>query len=275
MPGPIQEPLLMGILNVTPDSFFDGGRYDDVSSATQRIRSMEDAGADIVDIGGESTRPGADPVSVESEKKRVMPVLKEVVENSLLDVSVDTSKPEVAEDALDYGIDYLNVVTGLEKPEMIELVSDYDCSVVIMHMQGNPNTMQENPEYEDVIQDIKAYLSNRADEAIRRGIDPERIVVDPGIGFGKRFEHNRKILSNISSFKDLGFPVMIGHSRKSFIGELLGQTVDQRKIGTLAVSAGLIQEGVDMLRVHDVREHVELKQVNHWMNKKEGTDSIG
>lgn len=261
----LNKPLIMGVLNLTPDSFYDGGRYNSPEEALRRARVMIDEGADIIDLGGESTRPGADPVSADEEKRRILPVLESLVQSTPVKLSVDTSKPEVARAALDLDVDVLNVVTGLESPKLMRLVRDYDCEVVIMHMQGSPRTMQENPKYDNVVRDVRDYLANRAEQARSVGVGSDQIILDPGIGFGKTLEHNRKLLTNLDTFKELGYPVMIGHSRKSFLGEVLGRSVENRETGTLAVSCYLMQQSVDLLRVHDVGANVEARTLYQWL----------
>lgn len=257
--------LIMGILNVTPDSFYDGGEYDSTRLATKRARVMFEEGADVIDVGGESTRPGADPVSVAEEKERVIPVVQSITEELPVPVSVDTSKAEVAREALNNGADMINDVTGLEDPELLEVVAEYGCPVCVMHMQGTPETMQDNPRYDSVLEDVREYLSGRVEAAVQAGLDPETILVDPGIGFGKTLEHNRQLLANVRGLKQIGNPVMIGHSRKSFIGEVLGNSTNDRLTGTLSVSGHLLRQDVDVLRVHDVAEHVEAREIHQWL----------
>lgn len=261
----MNELTLMGILNVTPDSFYDGGEYNSVEKAADRAREMIEHGADIIDIGGESTRPGADKVSAEKELKRVLPVVKALKDYQSVKLSVDTRKPLVAEEVLKYDIDMLNVVSGFENPELIELASKADVYTVIMHMQENPKTMQDNPTYDNVVEDVRKYLSNQAERLVESGISEDRIVVDPGIGFGKTLEHNKLLIQNISDIQNLGYKVMVGHSRKSFLGEVLNKKTDGRLTGTLSVSQFLFEQSVDILRVHDVREHAEMRRVFKWL----------
>lgn len=258
-----ERPRLMGILNVTPDSFYDGGRYDETERALERARDMVRSGADIVDVGGESTRPGADTIPLTEEKRRVLPVVEELVGET--SVSVDTSKPRLAEEALRLGIDYLNVVTGFENSEMIGVASNFDCNVIVMHMQGDPSTMQDNPTYDDVVGDVKQYLRDRVEDLVNGGVDEDQIILDPGIGFGKRLKHNRRLIRNVDELKSLGFPVLVGHSRKSYIGEVTGDSAEDRKPGTLATSVYLMEYDVDYLRVHDVAEHVQARSVQNWL----------
>ncbi len=260
-------PLLMGIMNITPDSFYDGGEYNRTEAALSRARNLVEAGADILDIGGESTRPGASPVGVEEEKKRVIPVVEALREAGIdRPVSVDTSRAEVARAALAAGADWINDVWALRRDEeMAQVIAEASSPVVLMHMQGTPQTMQENPTYENVVEDILAFFEERIERAIRAGISFEKIILDPGVGFGKKLEHNREILANIDRFSRLGAPVLVGHSRKSYLGDLLDREKDQRLAGTLATSGWLMESGVDILRVHDVRQHYDLKKVRKWV----------
>ncbi|MFB6344797.1 MAG: dihydropteroate synthase [bacterium] len=265
-----QLPLLMGILNVTPDSFYDGGQYNTSELALEHARTMVDSGVDVIDVGGESTRPGADPISVEQEKDRVLPVVSRLVDTLSVPVSIDTSKASVADDALRAGASMVNDVTGLEDPEMRSVVSDQQCYVCIMHMQGTPQTMQDNPTYESVVKDVKGFLKDRANTVVEAGLDPSNIILDPGIGFGKTLEHNRRLLTSVESIGELGYPVMIGHSRKSFIGDVLDREVDNRLSATLGVSVDLMSQGVDLLRVHDVQEHSDIRRMYEWLGDTEG-----
>lgn len=265
-----QSPLVMGVLNVTPDSFYDGDEHRRKEDALRRAREMIEAGVDIIDVGGESTRPGSDPVPVAEEKERVLPVVESLCSEASVPVSVDTRKPEVAAGALDRGAEYLNVVTGFENEEMVSLAAEYDCRVVIMHMQGTPRTMQEDPTYGDVLAEVKEYLRNRAQSLVEAGVNPEKILVDPGIGFGKTLEHNRRLLRNVDSIRKLGYPVLVGHSRKSFIGDVTGDPASDRRAGTLLVSGHLMSQSVDVLRVHDVADHVQARSIHHWLHGSEG-----
>ncbi len=261
-----ERPRLMGILNVTPDSFYDGGRHQERDRALDRAQEIIRSGADIVDVGGESTRPGADPVPLNEEKQRVLPVVEELVQET--SVSVDTAKPDLAKEVLQLGIDYLNVVTGFENPEMIEVASDFNCNLIVMHMQGTPSTMQKNPTYDDVVNDVKRYLSARVDDLVAAGVQEGKIILDPGIGFGKSLEHNRRLLRNVKALKELGFPVLVGHSRKSYIGDITGKPAQDRKPGTLATSVFLMKQDVDFLRVHDVADHVQARAIHNWLGEE-------
>lgn len=265
-----QSPLIMGVVNVTPDSFYDGGEHRRKEDALRRAREMMEAGVDVIDVGGESARPGSEPVSVAEEKQRVLPVVETLCSEASVPVSVDTCKPEVAAAALDLGVEYLNVVTGFENDEMTSLAAEYDCRAVIMHMQGTPRTMQEDPTYDDVLADVKGYLRDRAQSLVEAGVNPEKILVDPGIGFGKTLEHNRRLLRNVDSLRELGYPVLVGHSRKTFIGDVTGDPASDRCAGTLLVSGHLMSQSVDVLRVHDVADHVQARSIHHWLHGSEG-----
>lgn len=259
----------MGILNVTPDSFSDGGRFDDVTAALRHAHGMVEAGAEIIDVGGESTRPGSDGVSVDEELDRVLPVVEALAQGSdgflPLDVpvSIDTSKPAVASAALAAGATIINDVTAASDPEMAGVMANAgdDVPVVIMHMRGAPRSMQLHPVYHDVVGEVRRFLDKRARVLIDTGVNRNRIVVDPGIGFGKRLVDNLDLLKNIDVLRSLGYPVLVGASRKSFIGTLLDAGTDDRLNGSLAVAARCYQRGVEIVRVHDVKETVELMRV--------------
>jgi dihydropteroate synthase len=243
---------LMGIVNVTPDSFSDGGLFLDAEAAVAHGRELAAQGAEVLDIGGESTRPGAEAVSAEEELERVAPVV-EALAGGGGRVSIDTSKRVVAEAALDAGAWMVNDVTALRAdPELGELCADRGCEVCLMHMLGDPRTMQENPTYDDVVDDVRAFLAERIESATAAGIDEERIWVDPGIGFGKTVEHNLELTRRLGELRELGRPLVYGSSRKSFIGKLTGAEADQRLGGTIASNAIAYANGAEMLRVHDV-----------------------
>lgn len=256
---------IMGILNITPDSFSDGGKFFNTAAAVAQAEQMIADGADIIDIGGESTRPGAKPVSKEDEMARVIPVidaLRKNLKNSALVISIDTQKPEVAEAALAHGANMVNDVTGLRDPAMRVAVAKYNVPVVIMHMQGEPRTMQKSPTYDDVVEEIKIFFKQRVAEAEAAGIARANITLDPGIGFGKTVEHNLLILKNLREFVVLGSPVLVGPSRKSFIGAITGGLpVDERLEGTLAAVAAAIMNGAAIVRVHDVKETKRATQI--------------
>lgn len=258
-----ERTYIMGILNVTPDSFSDGGKYLDPDRAVERALEMEREGADIIDIGGESTRPGSDMISVDEELRRVRPVLEEVCDKVSIPVSIDTYKSKVAKVAIDLGVDMINDISALRfDPDMADLVREHDLPIVLMHMKGTPKDMQINPFYDDVVHEIISFLQERKSFAISKGIDEEKIIVDPGIGFGKRtgrgIEDNCEIIRRLRELKVLGNPILIGPSRKTFIGNVCGDgkqlPVDERLEGTLAAVAISVVNGADIVRVHDVKE---------------------
>jgi dihydropteroate synthase len=253
----------MGILNVTPDSFSDGGQYDRLESAVRRAEEMACEGADVIDIGGESTRPGSVAVPAEEELRRVLPVVREVAGRMGLAVSVDTQKAEVARAALGAGAAMVNDVSALRTDEaMAGVLADADCAVCLMHMLGTPRDMQNDPCYEgDVVEEIRAWLGSRADAAVSAGIARERLLVDPGLGFGKRPEHNLELLKRLDEFHALGLPVVCGHSRKSTIGLVTGEPVEGRLWGSLGAAAAGVLAGAQVLRVHDVKPTVDVVRV--------------
>lgn len=255
------ESTIVGILNVTPDSFSDGGEYNDLDDAVARSKEMLNFGADIIDIGGESTSPGSDSVSVNEELNRVLPVVKRLKSQlNSITISVDTRKAKVAEQCLQKGVEIINDVSGLRNSDMREVIAEYNATTVIMHMQGTPENMQDNPTYDDAVLDIKQYLENQINKAKNTGI--EDIIIDPGIGFGKTLEHNLKILRNLEEFKQLDYPLMIGTSRKSFIKMITGAEVDNRLAGTIASNVIARINGADLFRVHDVKECKQAMEVS-------------
>jgi dihydropteroate synthase len=258
-----KKTIIMGILNITPDSFSDGGEFFSFESALKRGILMEKEGADIIDIGGESTRPGAKSVSIEEEHSRVIPVIEELVKKIKIPISVDTYKSKIAKKALDVGAAMVNDVTALQRDEKLaKIVADYNVPICLMHMKGMPKNMQINPTYKDVLKEIYYFLEIRTKYALSCGIKKENIIIDPGIGFGKRtgkgFEDNCEIISRLSELKSLGFPIMIGASRKTFIGNICGKTnpfpVNKRLEGSLAAAGIGACNGADIVRVHDVKE---------------------
>jgi dihydropteroate synthase len=251
---PAPEFTVMGIVNVTPDSFSDGGLYTDVAAAIDHALELEADGAGILDIGGESTRPGADPVSPEEEMRRVVPVIEGLGERGVrAQISVDTSKASVAAAALDAGATLVNDVTALRgDPAMVGLVADRGVQCCLMHMLGEPRTMQDDPRYDDVVADVKAFLEERMAAAVAEGVAEERILLDPGIGFGKTAEHNLELLARIDELVALGRPVVVGTSRKSFLGRITGRTVDDRLAGTIVTNVLAYERGARVFRVHDV-----------------------
>lgn len=258
-----EAPFFMGIINVTPDSFSDGGDFFSLESALKRASELIKEGADILDVGGLSTRPYSEPVSEEEEIRRVIPVIKAIRENFPdIPISVDTYRAKVAELAFNSGADMINDISaGRFDPKMIEILKDTQAPVVIMHMQGTPQTMQINPVYQDVVREIKEFLKERAYFFIEKGISPEKIIVDPGIGFGKTFEHNLEILRNIESFHELNFPLLIGHSRKSFLGEIVKKPPKERDGATVGVSLWAFLKKVHLLRLHRVDLNKDALQV--------------
>src|SRR5918997_1110711 len=253
-------PAVVGILNITPDSFSDGGEFFDPGAAAEHAATMLDEGADILDVGGESTRPGSDPVSQEEEVRRVVPVLKRILSvRPEAVISIDTYRSGTATAALEAGASLVNDVTALRgDPRMASVIQEAACPVILMHMQGEPKTMQKEPHYEDVVGEVRDFLAERTEYAVAAGVRPENVIVDPGIGFGKNLEHNLALLRNLDAIVDLGFPVLIGASRKSFIERITGvQEPKDRVSGTLATSVLAYERGATFFRVHDVRANRE------------------
>lgn len=246
----------MGILNVTPDSFSDGGRFFNRNRAVEHALAMVSDGADIIDIGGESTRPGAEAVSCEEEIRRTIPVIEAIAGSVSIPVSIDTYKAEVARRALDAGAEIVNDISGLRfDPAMASVAAQYEAAVIIMHIKGTPKDMQKDPVYEDILQEIEDYFNNGIEAALAAGIKKDMIIIDPGIGFGKTIDHNLRIIGNLDRFRALGLPIMTGVSRKAFIGQILGGApVEKRLMGTAALVAASILKGAGIVRVHDVRE---------------------
>lgn len=250
-----ERTLVMGILNVTPDSFSDGGRFEDPNAAIEHGSRLVDDGADIVDVGGESTRPGSEPVSAEEELRRVRPVIEGLVErHPAHPISIDTRKAEVAAAAIESGATIVNDVSGARDPAMFDTVREHDASMVLMHMRGDPRTMQEAPTYRDVVAEVREYLRERVEAAEFAGVDPERVVVDPGIGFGKDLEHNLELLRRVDALIEIGRPVLIGPSRKRFLGTILDLPEGERVEGTAGAVAWAVARGVHAVRVHDVKQ---------------------
>lgn len=248
------RPLVMGILNVTPDSFSDGGKYFNVNSAFEHAERMQREGADIIDVGGESTRPGAEKVSEEEELERVIPVIEKICCKIDVAVSVDTYKSAVAEKAIQAGAVIVNDISAFHfDSSMPEIIAKTNCFTVLMHMAGNPETMQKNPYYTDVVNDINVFFKTRIEVALNSGISSKKIILDPGIGFGKTLEHNLEIIRNIGKFSNSGYPLLIGASRKSFLGKITGASVSERDWGTAAVTALCVANGVRIHRVHEVK----------------------
>jgi dihydropteroate synthase len=254
-----QGPFIMGILNVTPDSFYPASRTSSVREALGHTTAMLEAGADIIDIGGESTRPGSEAVDTGAELARVIPVIREIRKTHDVLISVDTQKPEVAMAALASGANMINTIAGLKHDDVFAgLIARADVPVILMHMRGNPKTMQNNPEYKDTITEISRELQALIRHARACGIKRERIILDPGIGFGKRTEDNLRIINHLDAFKKLGYPLLIGISRKSFIGAVLDRPVTERLTGTVTANVMAVLNGADIIRVHDVKEAREM-----------------
>jgi dihydropteroate synthase len=253
-------PVVVGILNVTPDSFSDGGIFLDPEAAAEHAAAMLDEGAGMLDVGGESTRPGSDPVSQEEEIQRVVPVVERIIsERPEAIISVDTYRSGTATAALQAGAKFVNDVTAFRgDPSMASVIKEAACPVILMHMQGEPKTMQKEPRYEDVVREVRYFLAERAEYAVSAGVRPENIIVDPGIGFGKNLQHNLALLRNLDVIVDLGFPVLIGASRKSFIERITGvQEPRDRVSGTVATTVLAYERGATFFRVHDVRANRE------------------
>jgi len=249
------RPLIMGILNVTPDSFSDGGRYSDHEKAIDHALYMIDSGADIIDIGGESSRPGSESVSLDEELDRIIPVIKGIRKKASVPISIDTVKSEVAKKAIDAGAVIINDISGgISDPEILKVAAKGKTYLILMHMRGAPKNMQDNTDYDDIIGEISVFLSDAARRAIEAGVHSEKIIIDPGIGFGKSVSGNFMILRNLDRFLQLGYPLLIGASRKSFIGNTLKLDVNNRLEGSIAAACFAVLNGADIVRVHDVAE---------------------
>jgi dihydropteroate synthase len=268
-----ERTAVMGILNVTPDSFSDGGRYVDPNAAVDRASRMLEEGADLIDVGGESTRPGADPVDAETEMARVLPVVRALKRSLGARVSVDTAKASVARAALDAGADVINDVSGLADPDMASAVRDGAAAVVIMHMRGTPRTMQHDTRYDDFVGEVVAFLAERVRKAAEAGVSDDSMLVDPGLGFGKSVAGNLTILKKLPALRSLGKPILIGASRKSFLGAASGLPVEQRLEAGLAVAAYAAAQGAHLLRVHDVRATVRAAGIIDAVRRARETDS--
>ncbi len=266
--GQDDRPLIMGVLNVTPDSFSDGGQFDTHERAIAHAQQMIADGVDIIDIGGESTRPGAPPLAMEEELRRVLPVL-EALRDCGKPLSVDTRRPAVMREVLAAGADMINDISGFRDPDSLAAVSDSQCALCIMHMQGDPQNMQLSPHYDDVLAEVRDYLIDRVDAAFAVGISRERICIDPGYGFGKTVEHNLTLLAHQSALqRSLALPLLAGLSRKSTIGAVTGRSVEQRLAGSLAAAVVAAERGARIIRVHDVAESVDALKV--WQAARSG-----
>jgi dihydropteroate synthase len=248
-----EEPLVMGIVNVTPDSFYEGSRYSTTTHAVKKARHMAASGTDIIDIGGESSRPGSKPVGLDEELYRVIPIVKAIHKVVDVPLSVDTYRAEVARQAIDSGAVLINDISALRfDKDMAAVIADSNASVVLMHMQGTPETMQNDPRYDDVVEEVLDFLMRRIDFAVSNGIPKKRILVDPGIGFGKTLDHNLKLLRNVERFHETGCAILIGVSRKGMIGAITGAPIEDRLSGTASITAHCVLRGVEVHRVHDV-----------------------
>lgn len=256
----LDRTLVMGVVNITTDSFSDGGRYATPAAAVAHARRLIDEGADLLDIGGESTRPGAAPVSVRDEIARIVPVL-DALRDCGRPLSVDTRRPEAMRAALEHGADFINDIEALRAPGALEAVRDSGCAVCVMHMQGDPQTMQQAPHYRDVVSEVEEFLAERVAALVEAGIERERIVVDPGIGFGKTLRHNLLLIDAVDELVTLGQPVLVGVSRKSMIGALTGRDVDHRLAGSLSAMLAAAARGAGIVRVHDVADTCDALRV--------------
>ena len=262
----------MGVLNVTPDSFSDGGEWLQADTAVAHARAMVDAGAAVIDVGGESTRPGAEPVDSEQELRRVQPVIERVASAVAVPISIDTSKPEVMRAAVAAGAGLVNDVNALRTPGALETVAELKVPVCLMHMLGEPRTMQDNPEYADVVSEVRDYLASRIAACEAAGIARQRVLVDPGFGFGKTVQHNLQLLASLERFGELGCPVLVGLSRKSVLGRITGADIDQRTGASIAAAVLAAERGAALIRVHDVVETVQALAV---LDALSGTAAIG
>jgi dihydropteroate synthase len=256
----LSQPRVMGIVNVTPDSFSDGGKFNTTEKAIAHALQLVEEGADILDIGGESTRPGATPVPLDEELNRVIPVIEGLCHIGV-PLSIDTYKPQVMQAAIAAGADMVNDVCALREPQALEIVAASQAGVCLMHMQGRPQTMQANPEYDDVVKAVNDFLAERLAAAKQAGIDSSRILLDPGFGFGKRTAHNLTLLNHLNDIQSLGLPLLIGLSRKSVLGQVVGSNVDERLHASIAASVISVMKGASIVRVHDVKPMVDALKI--------------
>lgn len=257
----LTKPQVMGIVNVTPDSFSDGGRYISTNKAIEHALQLVDEGANILDIGGESTRPGATPVGLDEELSRVIPVIEALVKVVKIPLSIDTYKPQVMQAAIAAGISIVNDINALQESDALDVVAASDVGICLMHMQGTPQTMQLNPQYADVVAEVNAFLKTRLNAAIAIGIDKNRILLDPGFGFGKCTEHNITLLQQLTHIVEIGQPLLVGLSRKSVLGQVLGDNQTDRVSASIAASVIAVMNGANVLRVHDVRATIDALKV--------------
>ena len=265
----LSQPQVMGILNVTPDSFSDGGKHTNVSQALDHALRMIDEGATFIDIGGESTRPGAPDVSLQEELDRTIPVIEAVAKNTACVISIDTSKADVMREAVKAGAGLINDVRALQEPGALQVAAEAQVPVCLMHMQGQPRTMQQSPEYDDVVNDVGQFLLARTKVCEEAGIAKDKILFDPGYGFGKSLEHNYTLVKHLPSLMKLGYPVLVGMSRKSMIGNLLNRKVDERLAGSISLATIVAQMGAQIIRVHDVKETADAVNIVNMLNKIE------
>ncbi len=254
----------MGILNVTPDSFSDGGKFNNTNLATEYALQMFEDGADIIDVGGESSRPGADEVPIDEEIKRTIPTIEKILayKHDAI-ISIDTTKYEVAEAALECGVKIINDISGLSDARMLSVIKKFNATVVIMHMLGNPRTMQINPTYNNVVEEVFNYLNSKINLAKESGVNS--VIVDPGIGFGKSVNHNYELLRNLAKFQNLEMPLLIGVSRKSLIGKILNMDIDKRDVATIILETDAVNKGAKIIRTHNVQNGVQLKKLNKFL----------
>ena len=262
----LSQPQVMGILNVTPDSFSDGGKHTNVSQALDHALRMIDEGATFIDIGGESTRPGAPDVSLQEELDRTIPVIEAVAKNTPCVISIDTSKADVMREAVKAGAGLINDVRALQEPGALQVAAEAQVPVCLMHMQGQPRTMQQSPEYDDVVNDVGQFLLARTKVCEEAGIAKDKILFDPGYGFGKSLEHNYTLVKHLPSLMKLGYPVLVGMSRKSMIGNLLNRKVDERLAGSISLATIVAQMGAQIIRVHDVKETADAVNIVKMLN---------
>ena len=270
----LSQPRIMGIVNVTPDSFSDGGQYNRLDLAFERVKLLVLSGASIIDVGGESTRPGADEVSEQEELDRVIPLIEKISNELDVWISVDTCKAAVMKAALDAGAHIINDIKALTADHAVDVVAKYNCPVCLMHMKGQPKNMQDDPHYDDLIGDISSFLFERIDTCLNAGISRDRIIIDPGFGFGKTLDQNYKLLGQLDRFLSFGLPVLVGMSRKSMIGNLINANVDERVIGSVAAHLYAVQKGANILRVHDVKEMSEALKVYLYANQYSKTKKL-
>lgn len=257
----LNYPQVMGILNVTPDSFSDGGRYRQIENALRHANEMIQAGATIIDIGGESTRPGADEVPTDEELERVIPVAEAIAKNFEVWVSVDTYKPEVMRESHRVGVHLINDIRALQEPGALEVAIESGLPACLMHMQGMPRTMQHEPQYTDVVSEVDDFFTEHITRCVNAGMDRKKILLDPGFGFGKNLRHNYQLLAHLSDFHHFGLPLLVGMSRKSMVGQLLNVPPDQRVIGSIACATIAAMQGAQIIRVHDVKETAEAMRI--------------